>query len=136
MDRMRVGVLARRIGALVLGAMLVGGIVVVAQTGAPPGSNPVASTGASVASGEQTYQRYCRGCHGSTGQGGPQGEGSVAPSNLVDATWEHGSSDTAIFSVIKSGIGPNYEMEAWGDRLTDTEIWHVVNYLRSLAAAK
>lgn len=104
-----------------------------AQNGPAPTTNPVASTPASIAAGQRTYQRYCRGCHGSTGQGGPQGEGSVAPSNLVDATWDHGSSDPAIFTVIKLGIGPDYAMEAWGDRISDPEIWEVVNYLRSLA---
>jgi mono/diheme cytochrome c family protein len=79
------------------------------------------------------YQRYCRACHGPAGEGGPQGEASAAPSNLADTTWDHGSSDAAIFTVIKKGIGPDYAMEAWGDRINDTEIWNVVNYIRSLA---
>jgi len=112
------------------------GAVALAQNGAAPTTNPTASTPASVEAGQRTYRRYCRGCHGATGQGGPQGEGSVAPSNLVDATWEHGSSDAAIFTVIKKGIGPDFAMEAWGDRISDPEIWEVVHYLRSLAPAK
>lgn len=118
-----------------LGLLLACGsaVAVTAQNGPAPTTNPVAATPASTAAGQRTYQRYCRGCHGATGQGGSQGEGRVAPSNLVDATWQHGSSDPAIFTVIKLGIGPDYAMEAWGDRISDTEIREVVNYLRSLA---
>lgn len=104
-----------------------------AQGAAQGGSNPVAASAESVATGQKVYQRYCRGCHGSTGEGGPQAEGNVAPSNLVDAKWDHGASDGAIFNSIKVGIRPDYAMEPWGDRLSDTDIWHVVNYLRSLA---
>src|SRR5262245_39880712 len=94
------------------------------------GNNPGEAGAESIAAGQKGYKRYCRGCHGPKGEGGPQGEGNVAPSNLVDAKWDHGSSDSAIFTVIKMGIGPDYAMEAWGDRISDTDIWHVVNYVR------
>jgi len=97
------------------------------------GNNPIQATAESIAAGQKVYQRYCRGCHGPNGEGGPQAEGGTAPSNLTDAKWDHGSSDGAIFTVIKNGIGPEYAMETWGDRISDTDIWHVVNYIRSLA---
>jgi len=96
-------------------------------------TNPVKSTPESIAQGKQLYQRRCASCHGSNGEGGA-GNDLVGPApNLVDATWEHGSSDGEIFDVIKNGIAPDFMMVAWKDDLKDDEIWSVVNYLRSMA---
>jgi mono/diheme cytochrome c family protein len=61
--------------------------------------------------------------------------GVVMPSNLTDDKWDHGGSDGEIFDSIKKGIGPSYKMEPWEDRLSDTDIWNVINYVRSLAAS-
>ena len=55
------------------------------------------------------------------------------PSNLADGVWQHGSSDGEIFAAIRNGIGPDFAMDAFGGPLADAEIWHVVNYIRSLA---
>lgn len=96
-------------------------------------ANPVKSTPESLAQGKQLYQRRCASCHGSNGEGGA-GNDLIGPApNLVDATWEHGSTDGAIFDVIKNGIPPEFMMVAWKDDLKDDEIWSVVNYLRSMA---
>ena len=46
----------------------------------------------------------------------------------------HGDSDGAIYNVIRQGVPPAYDMDAWEGRITDEEIWHVVNFLRELAA--
>ncbi|HSE97434.1 MAG TPA: cytochrome c [Blastocatellia bacterium] len=94
--------------------------------------NPVASTPESVEAGRKSYVRYCLGCHGPEGKG----DGSMAlsggtPSNLVDETWDYGSSDGEIFVVIKEGVSA--DMEAYKDRLTEKQIWEVINYMRSLA---
>jgi len=95
--------------------------------------NPVAATPASIAAGKQVYQRYCAGCHGIPGEGG-SGSDIIPPApDLTDKEWKHGSSDGEIFSVIKNGIPPELNMEPWGDRLRDDDIWNVVNYLRSIA---
>ena len=90
--------------------------------------NPVAATPESIAAGEAVYARRCRGCHGKDATGGFAGA-----SNLVDDEWKNGSSDGEIFTVIRKGVGPDFRMEAWEDRLSDTDTWNVVNYLRSLA---
>ena len=58
-------------------------------------------------------------------------EGLAPPSNLADATWDHGATDGKIFTAIKSGLPPEFAMEAWGDRITDPDIWNLVNDLRS-----
>jgi mono/diheme cytochrome c family protein len=56
------------------------------------------------------------------------------PANLVDDTWDHGGSDAEIFKVIKEGVPPDYNMDAWDGRVSDDDIWNVINYLRDLAA--
>ena len=35
--------------------------------------------------------------------------------------------------VIKNGIPPDLLMAPWGDRLSDTDVWNVVNFVRDLA---
>ena len=99
--------------------------------------NPVASSPESIAAGKEVYQEHCATCHGTTGKGRPPSPvpGVVMPSNLTDDKWDHGGSDGEIFDSIKKGIGPSYKMEPWEDRLSDTEIWSVINYIRSLAAS-
>lgn len=96
--------------------------------------NPVPATEESIAEGEQLYNRRCAACHGLDAAGGPPKEDFTPPaSNLIDDEWDHGSSDGEIFWVIQNGIPPELLMEPWGDRLDETEIWHVVNYIRHLA---
>ena len=96
--------------------------------------NPIASSPESIAAGETVYMKYCRGCHAKDAAGGPPPEAGEEPaSNLIDAEWNHGSSDGEIFHVIKNGVPPTMIMEAYGLRISDTEIWNVVNFLRSIA---
>jgi mono/diheme cytochrome c family protein len=96
--------------------------------------NPVGATPESIGAGEAIYNRRCRGCHGRDGTGGsPKEAGEVAPSNLVDDKWDHGSTDGEIFYTIRNGVGPKFLMEPWDDRLSETDTWNVVNYLRSIA---
>lgn len=58
--------------------------------------------------------------------------GKQAP-DLTDDTWDHGSTDGEIYTVTKKGV-PTTMMPGWEGRLTDTEIWSIVNYLRALAS--
>lgn len=97
--------------------------------------NPVASDESSIAEGRKLYLRHCASCHGQSGKG----DGSMAlaggtPSNLADETWDHGSSDGEIFVVIRDGVGS--DMEAYKDSLTEKQIWHLVNFIRSLSQTK
>ena len=100
-------------------------------------TNPVTGTPESVASGAAAYATHCAACHGATGRGdGALAAASAAygprPSNLADRTWQHGGSDGEVFVAIRDGIGPDFAMDAFRDRLAETEIWNVVNFLRSL----
>lgn len=99
--------------------------------------NPVAAAAESIAAGEKSYQRYCRGCHGKDATGGPAREADIpVPPNLIDDQYRFGVNEGEVFSVIKAGVPPEFDMAAWAERLNDTEIWNVVNYLRDLASKK
>jgi cytochrome c oxidase cbb3-type subunit 3 len=103
--------------------------------------NPVVADAASIASGREAYQHYCASCHGADGKGGivnslVEDRGGPPTPDLTDDQWDFGSSDGEIFSAVKNGTPPDLFMGPWDGRLTDTEIWNVVNYIRSLAAKK
>ena len=103
--------------------------------------NPVASTPESIASGQKQYQTLCSGCHGKDAKGGItvsviEDRGGNQPPDLTDDKWDHGSSDGGIFAVIKKGVAPDFFMAPWDGRITDTEIWNMVNYIKSLAQKK
>ncbi len=93
--------------------------------------NPVPSDGASIEEGKKLYGRHCASCHGPTGKGdGGMALSGGTPANLTDETWDHGSSDGEIFVVIRDGTSS--DMEAYKEKLTEKQIWHLVNYIRSL----
>jgi mono/diheme cytochrome c family protein len=121
------------VAALVL--VSAGRIAVVAQDNADAANvkNPVAATPESVAAGKQIYQTKCAPCHGTNGEGGLGNDLIPGAPSLIDATWDHGSSDGAIFDNIKNGVSPDFNMIPWNDQLKDDQIWNVVNYLRSIA---
>jgi mono/diheme cytochrome c family protein len=94
--------------------------------------NPVASSPDSIKAGQAAYQKYCRFCHGTDAKGnGPMAPEGTHPSNLLDDKWDRGSSDGEIFVVIRDGAGPKFDMKGFKSKMTETEIWNVVNYLRS-----
>jgi len=95
--------------------------------------NPPAATPKSVAAGEKVFRTYCRMCHGNDAKGdGPQAPPGSHPPNLTDDTWLHGSTDAEILEVIRTGVGPKFDMKGFRSRLTDEEMWSVIHYLRSL----
>lgn len=97
--------------------------------------NPIEATEESVRAGLRVYGRFCRSCHGVRGDGrGQNPSPGTRPANLIDDEWVHGDSDGEIYTVIRQGVPPAYDMDAWEGRITDEEIWHVVNFLRFLAA--
>lgn len=95
--------------------------------------NPVAATPASVTAGAAAYKKYCAFCHGVDAKGnGPLAPKDSNPPNLADATWVHGSTDGEIFTVIANGTGPDSKMVGFKGKMPDQDLWHIVNYLRSL----
>jgi mono/diheme cytochrome c family protein len=103
--------------------------------------NPVAAGPESVVAGARTYAKFCANCHGTSGRGNGKlaaGVGAYGPrpSDLVDDIWQHGSTDGEIFAVIRDGLGPDSQMNAFNASIPTSDIWNVVNYIRSLKIAK
>ena len=97
--------------------------------------DPAASSPDSIKAGAASFGKYCKFCHGADAKGnGPMAPKDTHPPNLVDATWEYGSTDGEIFTNIKEGIGPKFDMKPMGKRIQDPDIWNIVNYLRSLGS--
>ena len=104
--------------------------------------NPVASTPESLAAGKRAYDVNCAACHGDRAQGSEKAgvvisiileQGGKQPPDLTDDTWDHGASDGEIYTVIKKGVPPTM-MAGWEGRISDAEIWSIINYIRALAA--
>ena len=96
--------------------------------------NPVPRTEESVVAGRIIYARFCRSCHGIEGKGDGRGAPpDVVVANLVDDQWDNGDTDAEIFETIREGVPPDLYMEPWEGRISDEDIWNVVNYLRDLA---
>lgn len=94
--------------------------------------NPVAYSVESVGRGKQYYARFCVKCHGMNGKGDTEMLEFLAtpPSDLTNGEWKYGGRDGDIFNIIMSGTAT--DMEAFKGRLSDEQVWHIVNFLRSL----
>ena len=128
------------IPALALSCVALASVTARAQNpgGSPEGKkmkNPVASSPESIKAGQAAFQKNCRFCHGADAKGdGPMAPKDTHPSNLTDDKWDRGSTDGEIFLVIQNGAGPKFEMKGYKSKMTDPEIWNIVNYLRSVQA--
>jgi mono/diheme cytochrome c family protein len=94
--------------------------------------NPVPATAESLAKGKELFQANCVMCHGEKGDGTGEMARSLdtKPSDLTDATRMEAQTDGELFYKISTGTD---EMPEYGAILEKEEIWHLVNYVRSLA---
>ena len=123
-------------------AFLVGAIIfALLQEGKSP-ADPGNSE--QVARGKAVYVQHCAACHGARLEGQPNwreklptGRMPGPPHDASGHTWHH--PDGVLFGITKYGLvpgkyaPPKYEsdMPAFGDRLTDEEIWVVLAYIKS-----
>jgi mono/diheme cytochrome c family protein len=96
-----------------------------------------------VAPGRVAYARHCASCHGDSLQGQPNwrkrkadGKLPAPPHDDTGHTWHH--ADQQLFRITKDGVKPplapeGYEsdMPAFGDVITDEEIWEVLSFIKS-----
>jgi mono/diheme cytochrome c family protein len=92
--------------------------------------NPVAASAESAAAGKKMYQRLCIRCHGPNGKGDGEAAVGAEPADLTSGKWVFGSSDGEIFAAIREGTSK--DMEGYAERISETDTWNVVNYLKSL----
>ena len=92
--------------------------------------NPFPPDPASLQTGGSVYERHCQTCHGASGRGdGPGGAGlDPPPADLGVHVPLHPERD--LFRFVHDGV-PGTSMTPLGDRLTDEEIWHVINYIKT-----
>jgi mono/diheme cytochrome c family protein len=96
--------------------------------------NPVPSTPQSITNGRNLYNKNCRHCHGLRGLGdGPLAPKNPKPASLVDEKWDHGASDGEIYAVIWNGApAKDSEMKPMKGTLRENDVWHIVNFIRSI----
>jgi len=133
----------RRVATVLIpGLVLASAVFVSAQNpgGSPEGKklkNPVPTSKESVEAGKALFQKNCRFCHGADAKGnGPMAPKDTHPSDLTDAKWDRGDTDGEIFMVIANGAGPKFDMKGQKSKLSDTDMWNIVNFLRSIGPAK
>jgi len=92
--------------------------------------NPVAANESSLAAGQKIYLQRCVECHGKTGNGdGPDAADlGIHPAKLSDPAMRT-QTDGELFWKITVGKKP---MPNYRTRLSPTDRWNVINYLRSL----
>jgi mono/diheme cytochrome c family protein len=97
-------------------------------------ANPIPPTADSVAQGKQLFTIYCTPCHGVSGTGdGLVGEKLVMrPFDLTSPSVQQ-ITDGLIFGYITFG---GAVMPVYGNDLSPTERWHVVNYVRTAFGSK
>jgi len=95
--------------------------------------NPVPADQRSVESGKQLYMANCAVCHGNTGHGDGPGAAALNPKPL-DLTVHVGlHPDAQLYDWVTNGI-PRTSMPPWKTKLSDTQRWDLLNYLRTLSA--
>jgi mono/diheme cytochrome c family protein len=95
-----------------------------------------------VARGGEVYAEHCAACHGKDLKGQPNwrqrrpdGRLTAPPHDQTGHTWHH--TDELLFQITKHGSisvgGPDYktDMAAFGEALSDAEIWAALAYIKS-----
>lgn len=133
---------ARTVIVSLVAALAVGGglWVLFGEDGTPRRTD--ADNAELVALGRQVYARECAGCHGARLEGQPNWQSRLPdggfpapPHDETGHTWHH--PDGVLFAITKFGgqavsvPGFKSNMPAFGDRLSEREIWAVLSYIKS-----
>ena len=96
--------------------------------------NPLKATADSVTIGKERFQTFCVPCHGPEAKGGVTGPVAtkfVPPPDLTNASLQAGRTDGYWQSYIMAG---GAVMPSYAEAMSSDEAWHIVNFLRSVAA--
>lgn len=120
-------------------AAAVAGYLIARGTGASPADPRDAAL---VALGERVYAERCASCHGADLEGQPDwrrplptGGFPAPPHDETGHTWHH--PDRVLFEIIRDGgqahapPGFRSNMPAFGEALSEREIWAVLAYIKS-----
>jgi mono/diheme cytochrome c family protein len=92
-------------------------------------ANPVAKTDESVKAGQGLYVKYCASCHGKTGLGDGV-KARMLKDYAGDFSGDYYQNQTDGEHFYKTKFGRN-EMPKYEGKLSDENIWHMVNYMRT-----
>jgi mono/diheme cytochrome c family protein len=92
--------------------------------------NPVKATSESLAQGKKYYGYDCAMCHGANGNGKGDVETTDKLPDFTNAAVMKGTSDGQMFCSLKTGKG---HMPLERVRISENELWNLVNYVRSLS---
>ena len=96
--------------------------------------NPLPASTENVSDGKNLYRTQCQVCHGASGEGdGPAGKQLVPrPANLAFTRRLPIATDAFFFWTLSEG-GQLFgtAMPAFGERLSDKEIWQVTHYINN-----
>jgi len=112
-----------RLEAAVLGAALHAAVV----RHAPGGGNPLSASEENLKQGAALYRQMCSRCHGLSNEPSSYGQSFYPPAPSLPLGKSYSESET--FWIVKHGIR-NTAMPAWGNLLSDEEIWRVVTLIR------
>jgi copper transport protein len=96
--------------------------------------NPIPANQESVKAGEHLYLVNCAPCHGLSGKGdGPLGVTlNPRPADLSQHAIPGVHTDAQLFEWLTNGF-PGSRMPAFKSKLSDTDRWNLVNFIRTLA---
>lgn len=97
-----------------------------------PAANPIPYGTTSVARGRASFLQNCAACHGEDGRA--QGSAIAIAADLTrPESWKHGTTDLQLFTSIRNGAGDAMPpFGPIGQALKDSEIWDLVNFIRSI----
>ena len=104
----------------------------VAPASASSVQNPLKPSPEGLKQAEQLYRQNCVICHGKKGASNGPAAASLPqkPADFTDTQTMKKATDGELFWKMTTGRAP---MPSWQDRLSETQRWELVNYLRELA---
>jgi len=129
-------VLALAVMLLATGCVSYGDKPAVLENASPTSSNrlpanPEPGDLSSATRGGMLFGQNCARCHGAMGKGdGPEGVNLPSRPRDLTASRVRGLADGEIFQTISQGRG---YMPSWLNRLSELQIWDLVNYIRTLS---
>lgn len=92
----------------------------------------------SVSAGNELFNAYCWVCHGRAGKGDGPAAAKLQPKprDFTDPGFKGKTTYKDLFNVISGGSHASAYMPMWGLTLSEQEIWDLVEYIKSLPAAK
>jgi len=102
--------------------------------------NPIPYSPASVAIGKEVFhgRGSCNVCHGTQGRGDGIGASGLDPSprNLTNPKWQEARTDGELMYVFRHGSPGTAMITVVPGLVSETQAWHLVNFIRSLKAKK